>query len=74
VCWVQKGKRTERRALKLGDSSDMFIVVEAGLTEGDEVILDPLANIEEAQTEAAKTLDETRSGGFQPPYQPQSDQ
>jgi hypothetical protein len=35
----------------------MFIVVEAGLTEGDEVVLDPLANIEEAQIEAARTLD-----------------
>jgi biotin carboxyl carrier protein len=60
ICWVQKGNTAERRTLELGDSSDMFIVVEAGLTEGDEVILDPLANIEEAQIEAAKTLEETK--------------
>jgi HlyD family secretion protein len=57
VCWIRKGDSTSRRPLKLGDSSDMFIVVEAGLTEGDEVVLDPLANIEEAQIEAARTLD-----------------
>jgi multidrug efflux pump subunit AcrA (membrane-fusion protein) len=57
VCWVRQGDSTTRRPLKLGDSSDMFIQVEAGLAEGDEVILDPLANVEEAQTEAAKSLD-----------------
>jgi multidrug efflux pump subunit AcrA (membrane-fusion protein) len=59
VCWVQKADAAERRALQLGDSSDMFVVVEAGLAEGDEVILDPLANVEEAQIEAAKTLEGT---------------
>lgn len=60
VCWVRQGDSTSRRPLKLGDSSDMFIAVESGLTEGDEVVLDPLANIEEAQTEAAKSLDSGR--------------
>jgi RND family efflux transporter MFP subunit len=60
ACWVQKGNRTERRALQLGDRNDMFIVVKSGLTEGDKVILDPLANIEEAQTEVARTLDESK--------------
>jgi HlyD family secretion protein len=57
VCWVKQGDITTRRPLKLGDSSDMFILVESGLAEGDEVILDPLANVEEAQAEAAKLLD-----------------
>lgn len=57
VCWVKQDDKITRRPLQLGDSSDMFIVVEAGLTQGDEVILDPLANVEEAQTEAAKSLD-----------------
>ena len=53
----------DRRALRLGDSSEMFVVVEAGLTEGDEVVLDPLAHIEEAQLEAATTLDEAKPRG-----------
>jgi len=57
ACWVQKAGKTERRALRLGDSNDMFIIVETGLAEGDRVILDPLAHIEEAQIEAAATLD-----------------
>ena len=37
----------------------MFTVVEAGLKEGDEVVLNPLA-FREAQTAAAKTLDEAK--------------
>jgi HlyD family secretion protein len=57
VCWVKQGDGATRRLLELGDSSDMFIVVETGITEGDEVILDPLANVEAAQVEAANSLD-----------------
>ena len=57
ACWVQQADKTKRRTLQLGDSSDMFIVVEAGLTAGDEVVLDPLAHIEEAQTEAAALVE-----------------
>ncbi len=60
ACWVETTKGMERRALKLGDSSDMFIVVEEGLQERDEVVLNPLAFIEEAQFEAAQTLDGTK--------------
>ena len=37
------------------------IDLDESLTEGDEVVLNPLANIEEAQTEAAATLDNARS-------------
>ena len=59
ACWVQKENRTERRALELGDRNDMFIVVKSGLLEGENVVLDPLANVEAAQIEAARTLDET---------------
>jgi len=57
VCWVKQSGSVTRRLLELGDSSDMFIQVQAGLKDGDEVILDPLANVEEAQTEAAKSLE-----------------
>jgi HlyD family secretion protein len=59
ACWVQTPQGVERRALQLGDHSDMSIVVEAGVTEGERVVLDPLADVEEAQTEAAMTLQET---------------
>ena len=60
TCWVQIADRTERRTLTLGDSSDMFIVVESGLKEGDVVILDPLAHLEEAQFLAAELRESTR--------------
>jgi multidrug efflux pump subunit AcrA (membrane-fusion protein) len=61
ACWVVTAEGIERRKLSLGDSSDMFIVVEAGVEEGEQVVLDPLAYIDEAQAEAAKTLERTKS-------------
>ena len=60
ACWIETAAGTQRRTLRLGDHNDMFIVVEAGLKKGDEVVISPLAFIEEAQSEAAKTLDETK--------------
>ena len=64
-CWVKTAKGMhERRALQLGDTNDKFIVVKAGLKEADEVVLDPLASIAEAQTLALKPIDEAA------PYEP----
>jgi len=60
-CWVKTAKGVkQRRTLQLGDTNDNFIVVKAGLKEGDEVVLDPLASIEEAQTLVLKPRDEAR--------------
>jgi HlyD family secretion protein len=59
-CWTQTVAGIQRCPLQLGDSSDMLIVVEDGLEEGEQVVLNPLAFIEEAQTEAAKTLDSVK--------------
>jgi len=58
-CWVKTEDAAERRSLELGDSDDQFIVLEAGLEEGEEVVLDPLASIEEAQILALEPFDET---------------
>ena len=58
-CWVKTADGAERRSLELGDTDDSFIVVEAGLKEGDEVVLDPLASIKEAQTAVLTPHDET---------------
>lgn len=58
VCWVKNGDEVERRVLQLGDSNELFLAVVAGLDDGEEVVLDPLANIEEAQEEAARAIDE----------------
>ena len=59
-CWVKTAEGTQRRPLGLGDTNDSFIVVETGLKEGDQVVLNPLAFIEEAQTDALKPFDETK--------------
>lgn len=48
-CWVKAGKDIQKRALRLGDTNDQFNVVLDGLQEGDEVILNPLAFVEDAQ-------------------------
>jgi multidrug efflux pump subunit AcrA (membrane-fusion protein) len=59
-CWVKTADGAKRRSLKLGDTNDAFIVVKAGLKEGDEVVLDPLAFVEEAQLEVLKPFDEAK--------------
>jgi multidrug resistance efflux pump len=59
-CWVQTAEGAKKRPLQLGDSNDVFIAVEAGLKEGDEVVLNPSAYIKEAASGASNTLDETK--------------
>ncbi|MBM79426.1 MAG: hypothetical protein CMJ78_02375 [Planctomycetaceae bacterium] len=56
ACWVMKGDTPVRRSLELGDNNDMFILVKSGLEEGEQVVLDPLANVKEAQEEAARSF------------------
>lgn len=60
LCWVETPEGVERRSLQLGDSNDQFIVVEAGLKEGDDVILNPIAFVDEAQFGALKPLDQNK--------------
>jgi hypothetical protein len=55
-CWVKTTEGAKRRSLKLGDTNNVFTIVEAGLKEGDEVVLHPFA-FEEAQTLAIRPLD-----------------
>jgi hypothetical protein len=42
-CWVQTTEGPKQRRLKIGDSNGVFTVVEQGLSEGEEVILNPIA-------------------------------
>jgi HlyD family secretion protein len=62
LCWVSTDNGVERRPITLGDSNDVFIIVNSGLTEGDQVVLNPLAYIEDAQAEALQTIDESAQG------------
>ena len=52
LCWVKSPQGIKRRPVELGDSNEVFVIVKSGLAEGDQVILNPLSNLEEAQTEA----------------------
>jgi len=60
-CWVKTAEGAEKRVLKLGDSNDVFIVVNAGLAEGDKVVLNPTAIIEEAKADALAATSENES-------------
>ena len=59
-CWVKKAGETRRHGLRLGDSNGVFTLVEAGLTEGDEVGLNPFA-LEEPQAEGLGPPGEAKS-------------
>jgi HlyD family secretion protein len=50
-CWVKAGKSVVKRSITLGESNDIFIVIKDGLNEGEDVILNPLAYIDEAEKE-----------------------
>jgi multidrug efflux pump subunit AcrA (membrane-fusion protein) len=63
-CWIKTAEGVKRCSLQLGDTDDHFIVVKTGLKEADEVVLDPLASIAEAQILVVKPPDEA------PPREP----
>ncbi|MAI31932.1 MAG: hypothetical protein CBE00_04410 [Planctomycetaceae bacterium TMED240] len=54
LCWIRKDGQIERRNVTLGDTNDEYTVVESGLSEGDEVVLNPLAHLKQAEQEALK--------------------
>lgn len=54
-CWVQEKPEPQKRLIELGDSNDVFIEVRAGLNEGEEVILNPTAFLEDAEEDALGT-------------------
>lgn len=55
-CWVKTSRGIELRLLELGDSNDEFIVVLAGLNEGDKVLLNPRGHVEESQSDSPKAI------------------
>ena len=55
------GRPLPTARIKLVDSNDIFIEVVAGINEGEEVVLNPTALIEEAEDEARGTRPENDS-------------
>jgi len=66
-CWVKTPEGVKRRTLQLGDTDDSFIVVKAGLKEGEAVVLNPLAFIDEAQDEVLKPLEQVKPNETESP-------
>jgi HlyD family secretion protein len=60
-CWVETAEGSNRRALQLGDSNDSFIVVKAGLKEGDEVVLNAQALMDDIQDEQMKSIENNQT-------------
>ena len=58
-CWVRTPDGISKRAIRLGGSNDIFVIVKDGIAAGEEVILNPLAYIDDAQKEALVPLHET---------------
>ena len=65
-CWVKTAESMQRRRLDLGDSNDQFIVVNGGVKEGDEVVLNPRAVIQDAQIDALKPVTGKKTGEPKP--------
>jgi multidrug efflux pump subunit AcrA (membrane-fusion protein) len=68
LCWIQTAEGNRRCVLELGDSNDVFIVVKKGIKEGDRVVLNPVAYIEEAQQEVIKTPSDDEKSGLDSPH------
>lgn len=70
LCWIRKDGQIEKRNVTLGDTNDEYTVVESGLSEGDEVVLNPLSHLKQAEQEALKPRNSsessTRSAGDSP--------
>ena len=43
-CWIQTPSGAKRQPIKIGDTNDIFTIVQQGLNEGDEVLLNPSAH------------------------------
>lgn len=53
-CWVKSATGIQRRQISLGGSNDEFAVVKSGLEENEEVILNPMAYVDDAQRAALR--------------------
>ncbi len=53
-CYVDVDGRTERRMIELGRTNDKFIEIRSGLTEGDQVVLNPMALLDESDKKDAE--------------------
>jgi HlyD family secretion protein len=70
-CYVERGGRAERRPVELGMTNDKFVEVKSGVEAGEQVVLNPMAVMEEQDRERAEPqpddgLDDGLDGGLAP--------
>lgn len=56
LCWVKTASGSKKRLIEIGDTNDEFTIVTSGLKEGEAVVLNPTAYLEEAQIEAMRPI------------------
>ena len=61
VCWIYQDETLTRCDIQLGDSNQLFAVVQTGLAAGDQVVIDPLANVPDAQRMAAAMIEKANT-------------
>ena len=71
-CWVKTADGAKRRSLELGDTNDVFTIVQAGLKEGDRVVLNPFA-LEEVQIKVLGPGDDAKPTELTEPGPAESD-
>ncbi len=56
-CLLKDGDRWETREIQVGSSNDSYMIVEAGLEEGDRVVLNPRAYVDRLELPAMQDAD-----------------
>ena len=66
-CYVDGGRSIERRPVTLGRTNDKFVEVRAGLEEGDRVVLNPMAIMDEESDDGKTEISPEGDPGEPPP-------
>tara|TARA_Y100000588_G_scaffold300617_1_gene322191 strand:- start:1362 stop:2960 length:1599 start_codon:yes stop_codon:yes gene_type:complete len=70
LCWINTPQGIKKQTLQTGENNDKFVEVVSGLRAGQEVVLNPLAFITEAQQEALKITGSAKTTDNQPADKP----
>jgi len=64
LCWVRnRSGEIERRIVEVVEGNEVYVVINRGVDLGEEVVLNPVAFVREAQLEAMKSIDEVLGNG-----------
>ncbi len=66
LCWITTPQGIKKQTLQTGENNDKFVEVISGLEAGQEVVLNPIAFISEAQQEALKIRGSVKTADDKP--------